>query len=288
LGRIEFELDTNNLTLEEVIKQLNAKTGYTFEKHFPPTGQILELLTTNLVTLSNAARPPGVTRFDVSERCSWRASRSLSGRPSTIPAVDGHIDLKNEELIVDTVFSRLRSSPSTISKQLIRIHYDATQIGARDLFEHYRRYDHELQLAPPAAHPSLAVGRRQMYHALKHFLPALVCTLPVVILAWTPIDHSKLAYAHISLIFATTVQGIAIKEFVPGALRSLWHSHIFDMDFLIAVSSSIAYVFSVVSYGFQIKGKPLETGSFFETSTLLVTLILLGRVSSCMKSCNAS
>jgi cation transport ATPase len=40
----------------------------------------------------------------------------------------------------------------------------------------------------------------------------------------------------------------------------------------------MAYIFSVVSYAFQIKRRPLETGSFFETSTLLVTLILLGRV----------
>jgi len=39
----------------------------------------------------------------------------------------------------------------------------------------------------------------------------------------------------------------------------------------------MAYVFSVVSYKYQLDGRPLETGSFFETSTLLVTLLLLGR-----------
>lgn len=76
------------------------------------------------------------------------------------------------------------------------------------------------------------------------------------------------------------VQIIATEEFVPGALRSLIHSGAFEMDFLIALSSTTAYVFSVVSYVFQIRHKPLETGSFFETATLLVTLILLGRVVS--------
>lgn len=52
------------------------------------------------------------------------------------------------------------------------------------------------------------------------------------------------------------------------------------MDFLIALSTTVAYTFSVISYTREMKGKPLETGSFFETSTLLVSLILLGRVVS--------
>jgi cation transport ATPase len=45
----------------------------------------------------------------------------------------------------------------------------------------------------------------------------------------------------------------------------------FEMDFLIALSSGVAYTFSVVSYVFEVRGEPLETGSFFETSTLLVS-----------------
>ncbi|KAL1594490.1 hypothetical protein SLS60_010250 [Paraconiothyrium brasiliense] len=52
------------------------------------------------------------------------------------------------------------------------------------------------------------------------------------------------------------------------------------MDSLIALSTFVAYIYSVISYTREIKGRPLETGSFFETSTLLVTLILLGRVIS--------
>jgi cation transport ATPase len=52
------------------------------------------------------------------------------------------------------------------------------------------------------------------------------------------------------------------------------------MDSLVALSTTVAYVYSVISYIRDAKGKPLQTGSFFETSTLLVTLILLGRVVS--------
>jgi len=160
----------------------------------------------------------------------------------------------------------------------VRVHYQAADIGARDVFDYYRKCDQSLSLAPPVAHASLAMGAKQTRQALLYFVPALALTIPVVVLAWAPVDHGKDAYAHVSLGLATLVQIIAIKEFVPNAMRTLWHTGVFEMDFLIALSSTIAYTFSVVSYAFQLKGSPLETGSFFETSTLLVTLILLGRV----------
>jgi heavy metal translocating P-type ATPase len=161
---------------------------------------------------------------------------------------------------------------------LVRIHYVAADIGARDVYEYYLKCDNNLRLAPPAANASLAMGSKQTRQALVYFVPAAALTIPVLFLAWGPVNHDKLVYAHASLALATLVQVIAIKEFVPNALRTLWHNRVFEMDFLVALSSTIAYVFSVVSYGFQVKGKPLETGSFFEASTLLVSTILFGRV----------
>jgi cation transport ATPase len=49
------------------------------------------------------------------------------------------------------------------------------------------------------------------------------------------------------------------------------------MDMLIVLSTSTAYIYSVVAYAFLICGKSLSTGEFFETSTLLVTLIMTGQ-----------
>lgn len=49
------------------------------------------------------------------------------------------------------------------------------------------------------------------------------------------------------------------------------------MDLLIVISTSAAYIFSVVALGYMVAGKPLATREFFETSTLLVTLIMVGR-----------
>lgn len=54
------------------------------------------------------------------------------------------------------------------------------------------------------------------------------------------------------------------------------------MDLLIVISTSAAYVFSVVSFGYTVAKKPLTTGEFFEISTLLVTLIMVGRFVSAL------
>lgn len=54
-------------------------------------------------------------------------------------------------------------------------------------------------------------------------------------------------------------------------------SRVIEMDLLIALSTSAAYIFSVVSVGYLVAGQPLSTGESFEASTLLVTLIMVGR-----------
>jgi Cu2+-exporting ATPase len=280
LARVEFDLDTNRLSVAEVIKRLATKTGYTFEEQVASVGQILEFIITDPRLIKHVEQPFGVIRVEAPEREPWRPLQQLSGRNSSTPRkgtapvsdtnpVEEHITMPSTEN--KRGVSNIRIPPT-------KIHYDATKIGARDVFDYYKRSVPDLCLAAPAAHPGLDLGAKQTRRALKWFIPTALLTIPVVVLAWAPVDHDNDVYAHISLALATVVQLIAIREFVPGAIRSLYHSRVFEMDFLIAFSTTMAYAFSVVSYVFQLKNMPLETGSFFETSTLLVTLILLGRV----------
>ncbi|CAO2656011.1 Nn.00g048140.m01.CDS01 [Neocucurbitaria sp. VM-36] len=283
LARVEFDLDTSRLSVRDVIRILSTKTGCTFEEQVPSEGQILEVIVTDPVQLKEARQPRGVGRIDIPDTGAWRPLQLLSGRNSTIPtnatcSYDGVNEAKTGQIIQDTESDTFEWIMPRICQQPARIHYDSAKIGARDVFEYYRRFDPDLRLAPPAAHPSLAVGANQTKRALYLFLPTLALTIPVIVLAWAPLDHDRLDYSHISLALATVVQLIALHEFLPNALRSLYYSRTFEMDFLIALSTMIAYTFSVVSYVFQVKGKPLKTGSFFEASTLLVTSILLGRV----------
>jgi Cd2+-exporting ATPase len=102
-------------------------------------------------------------------------------------------------------------------------------------------------------------------------------TVPVIVLAWAPLPPRPIVYGGASLALATIVQFTIAGPFYPSALRALVFTYIIEVDLLIVLSTSTAYIFSLVSFAYQVVGRPLPTGEFFETSTLLVTLIILGR-----------
>lgn len=78
LARLEFDLDTHRLSIVDVIKKLNAKTGYTFSEHIASSGQVLELLVTSVTKLEDAGTPFGVTRIEHAEKQPWH--RGMLGR----------------------------------------------------------------------------------------------------------------------------------------------------------------------------------------------------------------
>lgn len=160
-------------------------------------------------------------------------------------------------------------------KHIIRIKYDATVIGARTLIE--ESFSEPLKLATPRGSSELESGKRHVRNTAWITLLSCVLTIPVLVLAWAPLPPRPIVYGIASLVLATIVQVAIAGPFYPSALRALIFTHVIEMDLLIVLSTSIAYVFSVVSFAYQVVGHPLPTGEFFETSTLLVTLIMLGR-----------
>ncbi|KAF2203575.1 heavy metal translocatin [Delitschia confertaspora ATCC 74209] len=258
LSRVEFDLDTSRLSVSQVISQLNKATGFTFVEYKRPEGQVLEVLVNHPRSFGDSGQPLGIISIDYGAKHFRSPSALFNGRETNYPNKNG------------TAINLYRHSVS--------IYYDPTQIGARDILEYYQQSapDQNVEIAPPR-HQNIAAGVQQTKNTCLLFLLSLVFTIPVLVFTWGPGDYSRMLYAHISLGLASVVQIIAIWEFVPGATRALFRSGLFDMDFLITLSTTTAYIFSIVSYVFRLEKRPFSNG-FFETSTLLVTLILLGRV----------
>ncbi|KAK3322947.1 E1-E2 ATPase-domain-containing protein [Apodospora peruviana] len=164
-----------------------------------------------------------------------------------------------------------------LDKKVVQVAYDPRVVGARDLME--SRWSHPVELAALRPDPTLAAGIRHVwYMAFMTGLSALL-TIPVLVLSWAPLPNvPDIAKGAASLPLATIVQFVIAGPFYPTALKSLIFSRIIEMDLLIVLSTSIAFTFSVVSFTFMATGHPLSTGHFFETSTLLVTLIMVGRL----------
>ncbi|KAI1383118.1 heavy metal translocatin [Hypoxylon trugodes] len=162
-----------------------------------------------------------------------------------------------------------------VDEQIVRITFDPEVIGARDLIN--KGFKTPQALAPPRADPSLAAGSKHVQHMGWMTLASILLTIPVLVLAWAPLKERPVTYGSVSLALATIVQVFIAGPFYPKALKSLVFSRVVEMDLLIVLSTTAAYTFSVVSFGYQVSGQPLPTGNFFETSTLLVTLIMVGR-----------
>ncbi|KAK7217347.1 hypothetical protein V2G26_005350 [Clonostachys chloroleuca] len=162
-----------------------------------------------------------------------------------------------------------------VGKQTARVIFDPKIVGARDLGA--KIWHLPTDLAPLRADPSLEAGSKHVRHVGYMTLLSAVLTIPVLVMAWAPLPENEVAYSSASMALATIVQFFIAGPFYPKALKALVFSKVIEMDLLIVLSTSAAYIFSVVSFGYLIAGNPLSTGQFFETSTLLVTLIMLGR-----------
>ncbi|PTB67796.1 heavy metal translocatin [Trichoderma citrinoviride] len=163
-----------------------------------------------------------------------------------------------------------------VDERTVNISYNADLIGARDLIESDWGGS-PIHLAANRLDPSLETGKRHVRHIGYMTLLSAGLTIPVLVMAWAHLPEHDLAYSSASLALATLVQFIVAGPFYPKALKALVFSRVIEMDLLIVLSTSAAYIFSVVSFAYLASGRPLSTGQFFETSTLLVTLIMVGR-----------
>ena len=167
---------------------------------------------------------------------------------------------------------------SAIDKRTVRIAFDPTIIGARVVVGEL--FGNHLKLAAPRTNPELESGQKHVRHTFWVTLLSAALTVPVLVLAWAPLSPRPIAYGAASLALATAVQFVIAGQFYISALRALIFTRVIEMDLLIVLSTSTAYIFSIIAFAYQVISRPLPIGEFFETSTLLVTLIMLGRLVS--------
>lgn len=166
------------------------------------------------------------------------------------------------------------NSIKRINKATVRLGYDATIIGARSVLASFPG----AHLAPPTQDQALSAGVKHVRRTLLYFSTATVLTIPVLVLTWGSTTVSVRNKMIIDLILATLVQAVAVPVFYSPAISALITSHMIEMDMLVVISITAAYGYSLVAFAITMTGITLETGPIFETSTLLITLVLLGRL----------
>lgn len=279
LGRAEFDVDAG-LSINEVASLLERQTEFKCKIH--QEGHQLEVLIPRRP--SPQASRLG-TKVVASEKDLALLLRGLTGPhyPSGVEDVK-IIDNKGREWKSGTANNGLRQrlgfnifAPKS-HKYSARISYNPHVVGARDLLE--RGFGAPLSLTPLSSDHATATDVVHLRTTLYTTLLSALLTIPVLIMAWAPQPPHKIAYGSSSLALATLVQFIIAGPFYAKALKALLFSGMIEMDLLIVISTTTAYIYSVVAFAYETKGEPLSTGGFFETSTLLVTLIMCGRLAS--------
>ena len=162
-------------------------------------------------------------------------------------------------------------------RNLLEVQYDSTIIQPRSVVAGFELWDGEYVPLEQVRGPSEA--SKEFRYFLRRTILSAIATIPILVFSWAPLPKRPVLYGSISLALATFVQFYIAFPLYRTSFSSLFFQRIIDMDLLVAGSTSIAYVYSIVSFGFLAAGKPIDE-SFFETSALLVTLIMVGSTMS--------
>ncbi|MFC1949060.1 heavy metal translocating P-type ATPase [Chloroflexota bacterium] len=150
---------------------------------------------------------------------------------------------------------------------------DSTSIA--DLKQAVKDAGYELGPEAETLEDVTTASHRELEAVRNRFIFSAVLAAIIMILMWTP-DFAGKPYLLWAL--ATPVQFWAGLRFYRGAWGALKHRTA-DMNTLVAVGTSAAYFYSMAAVLFPnlFTATGVELGLYFDTSAMIVTLILLGR-----------
>ncbi len=157
-------------------------------------------------------------------------------------------------------------------KDLMTIQYRPEVVGARDLLS--TSFGTPLHLAPRVS----AEESKRIYQTGFLTLLSVLLTLPILIFSWGNLPEHEKEYSTASFVLATIIQVVVAGQFYPKAFRTVLVEKSINMGLLVVLSTTATYIVSVISFIQQLYGRDQTIGVYFETSALLVTLIMVGRL----------
>ncbi|EAT15379.1 copper-translocating P-type ATPase [Desulfuromonas acetoxidans] len=165
------------------------------------------------------------------------------------------------------------SAQVNFASEIVTIHYDGKHLSVDDLIEKIE------SLGFHATRDLEQSDQSDTQNEKKYFIVGIAFTLPLFLLSMSrdfgiigPWSHA-LWVNWLFLLLATPVQFYTGSGFYTGAWRSLQNRSA-NMDVLVVMGSTIAYLYSLVVLLFPASGDHV----YFETSAVIITLIKLGKL----------
>jgi Cu+-exporting ATPase len=229
---------------------------------------------------NTSARPDDLTTFSFPvtgmhcAACTTRVEKTVGELPGVVRAA---VNLATEKLTVTYLPGAI--APRAIAKAVERAGYQLV------LPDEGGAAAEQGRVAGAATDPGAvaeAVRRRQLKLLVARFIVALA--VGVILLLMMLIPHSWLSMERqwlIMFVLATPVQFWAGWQFYRGAWAALRH-RTSDMNTLIAVGTSVAYLYSAAVTFFPeafegAAGAGFEAAVYYDSAVIIIGLILLGR-----------
>ena len=182
--------------------------------------------------------------------CVSRVEEALTSVPGVISA---SVNLASEKATVEYV--------------------EGTELGA--LRQAVKEAGYKLGSEAETLEDVTTAAQREIRTVRNRLILAAVLASTIMALMWTPFFEGK---AYLLWALATPVQFWAGWRFYRGTWGALRHRTA-DMNTLIAVGTSAAYLYSMIAVLFPrlFTAGGLEPHLYFDTSAMIITLILLGR-----------
>ena len=182
--------------------------------------------------------------------CVARVEEALSSVPGVVSA---NVNIASEKAIVE--------------------YTDGTNIA--DLKQAVKDAGYELGSEAETLEDVSAASQRELRGIRNRFIVAAILASSIMALMWIPSFAGK---PYLLWALATPVQFWAGWRFYLGAWGALRHKTA-DMNMLVAVGTSAAYFYSMIAVLFPglFAAAGVELGLYFDTSAMIITLILLGR-----------
>ena len=237
------------------------------------TGQASLTYTEGIVEPANIAkRTANLTGYTcmVASDAAWFEGRHRLLRIA-LPTVTG-----SSEKVPDLPLGvEILNTSYTTSGTVLDVQYDASILGPRTVVDSFATVGGSF-LPLSKSNTSLQASK-EIYNLFVRTLISAILCIPVLVFAWAPLKPRPIVYGAISLFLATCIQICAGGPLYSATYRSLFLQHTLDSDALVILSSTIAYTFSFIAYVIQVTGHEFNT-PFFETPTLLLTLISIGEL----------
>ncbi len=177
------------------------------------------------------------------------------------------------------------------ASEKVTVFYDPSAVNVQTLssalIERIRKAGYDLVETPPdqdGEDAEAAARKAEVRHQWKRFIVGIGFSLPLFLISMGRDFHLLGNWAHAGWvnwwfwILATPVQFYVGRDYYVGGYRSLRNGSA-NMDVLVAMGSSVAYFYSIAVLVAVVLGShALGHHVYFETSAVIVTLIVLGKL----------